>query len=172
MKRSRLREASDGELHARITVILAPLCFLAGLILFDIDTAWLVFIGCMFGLVCGPDLDLRGISFNESIWFAIPLVGWLLGFTWQIVWYPYAYFSHHRGASHWPIIGTGMRLVYLYVASCIILTFINVAGGQCFPETWIQLKFISISDWMVPAAIGLAVSDLGHIGRDIITSDF
>jgi uncharacterized metal-binding protein len=68
-----------------------------------------------------PDLDQERISSSEYT-----LVKWTLGlgFLWMMVWYPYARLCKHRSPlSHWPLIGTAGRLLYigLVVATAVAL---------------------------------------------------
>lgn len=114
-------------------------------------------LGCLSGIVLTPDLDQVGISISE--WGMVKKLG-PLGFLWMALWYFYARVIPHRSPlSHWPILGTALRLVYclaLLVAIWIIL------GRPVLPQMpawgWVFLR-----GWLR----GLVVSDTGHWVLDL-----
>jgi uncharacterized metal-binding protein len=178
------KSRSDGANHARITIVLVPFALVLGACLFFIPAEiyfriFFVGLGCLSGLVVGPDLDQDLTNFNRQIWYSIPVVGWCIGSFWSWFWFPYAYFSKHRGVSH-TIWGSLMRITYLLIwtpiAYGILLLFstviISLAGGVVasvsfgvFLEAFIA--FVVRSFWpLVLMSIGLFVSDMGHLARD------
>ena len=114
-------------------------------------------LGCLSGMLLTPDLDLVGISVSE--WGMVKKLG-PLGFLWMALWYFYARAIPHRSPlSHWPILGTVLRLVY-----CMILLMIIwlILGRPVLPQMpmwgWAFLR-----SWL----LGLAISDLGHWALDL-----
>jgi uncharacterized metal-binding protein len=74
--------------------------------------------GCLTGLVINPDLDIRHFTHAEQVLRASggPLGG-LLARLWYTLWWPYAHLiPHHRHPlSHFPLLGTAGRLLYLSI---------------------------------------------------------
>ncbi len=67
---------------------------------------------------------------------------------------PYSYLFHHRGISHWPIIGTLTRLLW----AALLLWLLCDWAGQPFPG----LQSIHVN-WLF---LGIAVADLTHEALD------
>lgn len=111
--------------------------------------------GCLAGIFLTPDLDQQTLSHSEHL-----LVRWTfgLGYGWVLLWYPYARLIPHRSPlSHFPILGTLGRLLYL-------------AFWLCLPALW-GWKWFTLPThldalWLW-AAGGLALSDLGHYVFDL-----
>jgi uncharacterized metal-binding protein len=121
-----------------------------------LDLAGACALGCLAGLVISPDLDLRGISYAEWVWTRIPLIGWLLTGIWFTYWLVYPKLvRRHRGISHVPVIGTLTRVAYL-------APLVTVIGYWAGVSPTLELAVVLGS-----GVIGLAISDLGHWGRDL-----
>jgi uncharacterized metal-binding protein len=106
----------SGKIHAVATVIAAGvlgpgLVILAGQ---SFQRAVAFTAGCMLGLVITPDLDVRHRT-THSEGIVRRTGGQWAGVAWNLLWLPYAYLiPHHRHPlSHWPLLGTVVRLVYL-----------------------------------------------------------
>lgn len=71
-------------------------------------------LGALGGMLVDPDLsDQHDITTHTErrMWRLSPLVGYLF----QVYWYPLALLIRHRAwVSHWPIVGTTLRIVYLF----------------------------------------------------------
>jgi len=83
-----------------------------------------------------------------------------LRLAWKIFWYPYARAIPHRSPwSHWPILGTAIRLVYSIIL--LIIIWIIVGRPVLVMPTW---------GWVLlrGAWIGLLVSDTGHYVLDLL----
>ena len=152
---------ADGRTHGTVTVILATagglLCtaFTGNLAECAVASA-----GCLFGLVCDPDLDQPGITPAEGRLLGGKL--WMLGIVWFAIWYPYARLIPHRHMlSHWPIVGTGGRLLYLSFIGLLAFWFLQqilpgAAASLSHALRQVPSNFIS---WFV---FGLVASDTAH----------
>jgi len=97
-------------------------------------------VGCAVGLVIHPDVDQ--CEYNCR------------GFKKTVFWL-YGKLFHHRGISHWPLIGTLSRLIYLGWPFAL---FYLAIGHPYLPGP------AKVFVWV---ALGLALSDLGHCILDI-----
>ena len=97
--------------------VLAPVVYLAGQ---PVTTALAFATGCMVGLVVTPDLDVRQRS-THSETIMRRSGGCLVGLLWNLLWLPYAYLTprHRHPLSHWPILGTALRLVHLLAVPAV-----------------------------------------------------
>jgi uncharacterized metal-binding protein len=119
--------------------------------------------GCMLGLVVTPDLDVRqrdthaGTIMRHS-------AGGCLGGLWRLLWLPYALLipKHRHPLSHWPILGTALRLVYLLVVPVLIWWVI----GHFLPMP--DLPRLTLTPLAVWAIGGLGLVDTLHALMDWI----
>lgn len=110
-------------------------------------------LGVAIGFLVNPDLDVEGgsIAFHN----ARRTAGGLFAFAWRLLWLPYARFIPHRSFwSHAPVIGTAGRVIYI--------------GLLTWPA-WPFIPWGIILPWLVPALLGLALSDLVHWILDMKT---
>lgn len=120
----------------------------------DFATSVLVAGGCLSGILLTPDLDQEGISSSE--WVLVKKTKGV-GFLWLMLWYPYALLIPHRAfLSHFPIVGTVGRLLYLSIVPVAILLYLDKA----------QLV-IDIFPYVLRFGVGLAISDFMHWIFDI-----
>jgi uncharacterized metal-binding protein len=112
---------SDGKTHALATVILggvlAPGLYLMAHVSAENSLAFAG--GCLTGLIINPDLDIRRFTHAEQVMRASGgKLGRLLAGLWYTLWWPYAHLIpfHRHPLSHFPLIGTILRLVYLAAA--------------------------------------------------------
>lgn len=141
---------ATGKSHQIATLILAPAGAGAGYILSgDMATAGAVAAGVLFGLLVHPDRDLR----VSKIDFDIAGYTFGLGLLWPIFWYPYSSLipRHRHPLSHWPIVGTLGRCLYLGLLVTIATYLLGYGVLDPF-SFW----------WMIPAGLGLASSDTLH----------
>lgn len=111
--------------------------------------------GCLSGIFLTPDLDQEGLSHSENT-----LIKWSLGlgFLWLMLWYPYAKLIKHRSPlSHFPLLGTALRLLYLGLVAAIPAYF--GFRLQAPPAHWWPLLSWSVA--------GLVLSDIGHYFFDL-----
>lgn len=99
-------------------------------------------IGAITGLLITPDLDVDNGSISHA---HARNIGCLFGLLWSLYWTPYARIMSHRGASHWPVVGTLVRLVYAF---------------WWLPFVWWDWG------WVIAFAVGLVVVDCLHIMMD------
>lgn len=144
---------ADGRTHGRATGIVAPLVgIVAGLATVNPLIGLLTAIGCLFGLFVDPDLDVDGLTASERR--ALRLVR-LPGWLWVVFWYPYAKLIPHRHwLSHWPIIGTAIRVAYLLVPLSLLVFLVNPLAFS-----WMMWGLFWAGPWLF---IGLAASDIAH----------
>lgn len=130
------------------TIVIFPLIFIFG----EVEL-FAIFFGYLIGSFIEPDLDQYAITTSEARlykWFkdfGAFIVGY---FTW------YAYRFKHRGISHFPIIGTLTRWIWMLIPFMIYWIFSGNYDG------FLILK----SKWLIYMFIGNSISDLLHIGAD------
>ncbi len=128
--------------------------------------------GMLFGTYfADPDLDQDHITRTEARIRRWPIVGLPLYAVFIAFWYPYAKQTHHRGVSHWPVIGTLLRLGYIL----LVFMLINTIGRWIIfgnPKGWGNL-LLSLILWMVrhPAQagawiVGECLADMLHALTD------
>jgi uncharacterized metal-binding protein len=164
-----MERMSTGRTHAMATVILggvlAPGLFLLGHVALENSLAFAS--GCMLGLVVNPDLDLRRFTHAEQV---VRDSGGPLGRTlaglWYALWWPYAHLIpfHRHSLSHFPLVGTALRLIYL---GAIIGLLYWLAGWVIALPDLLPLPgpLASLFWW---GTIGLAAVDGLHTLMDII----
>lgn len=76
-------------------------------------------IGLILGTIITPDYDFNKIYVKKLI-KKIPV----LGFFWNLYWYPYSLLFKHRGISHNLILGTITRVIYL----CLPIILLYILG--------------------------------------------
>jgi uncharacterized metal-binding protein len=120
-----------------------------------LPTAAACALGCVLGVPLTPDLDQEGLNSSEH-----SIIKWTfgLGFIWVMLWYPYARLCKHRSPlSHWPLLGTLGRLLYMTV-----FVGIAVALGWKIPPlptallSW-GLGGLALSDgahWLLDSTLG------------------
>lgn len=127
-------------------------------ILTNDDSIYLV-VGSLSGLILSPDQDVDSGYIGLRFLRSIPLVGTFISAGWKLMWLPYSRFVPHRSwISHFPIISTIIRLVYLLVFVSPVLAIY-----------W---------DWVIPNLrwfgmwfVGLCLSDIFHFFADLISGD-
>lgn len=100
--------------------------------------------GFVVSLVVNPDLDLNRRFPKRSP------AKWL----WWLMWFPYSRLISHRSIwSHFPLIGTTLRVAYLMVISLFILHYMGYTVEQFGPSLY----------WVL---YGLVISDIIHVSMD------
>ena len=164
---------ADGKTHALGTQALAVLLFAAeatsgkvngyGLVP-TLTYSTLLAGGAMLGLILTPDLDVNAGSISEDEVREISPFGENL---WWIYWFPYRWILPHRSPlSHWPIIGTIGRLLYVSIPYWIGLAIAYFASPPVF--IWLGqagIWLVTISYFRV-AVLGLIGADLLHFFMD------
>lgn len=67
-------------------------------------------LGSIIGHLITPDIDHHKFTYEEN---RIYRLNKLLGALWWLFWWPYEKIFAHRGISHWKVIGTLTRFLYL-----------------------------------------------------------
>ena len=117
--------------------------------------------GCLAGLIINPDLDVQ--TGNRGFRVVHKTGGPLIGQIWRLFWYPYARWlipRHRHPLSHLPILGTLIRLAYLFLVPAflwwVLGHFISLPN---LPRLSITLEL----QW---AAAGLMIVDTIHTLMD------
>ncbi len=174
---------SDGFEHAKITLAFIPIAALLGVAAFFVPFDWwlrglIAGFGCLLGIIFSPDLDLPIMTTAEQVWFKIPIIGYRLGHLWSCFWYPYASVMPHRGLSHNPIFGTLTRVLYFIIGIPVELMFFKIGILLYLGESVTMAALMAVPVWwfglltgnlgiVLLIVIGLYVSDIGHVGRDL-----
>lgn len=127
-------------------------------------------LGALLCIFINPDLDQDGLSYAETMFTKLtrfdlgkkPLglfvsrfcrgVGITLMGLWIATWGMYSAMIKHRSPlSHWPILGTAIRVAYILIPVWWLTGFNPLAQG----------------DWLLYMLAGLALADAGHYLRDI-----
>ena len=146
----------SGQTHAKATVALA----IGGGLLayFSLDQTLIHSValsgGALVGVVLTPDLDVNNGSISQRI--VRRSGGDVLGLLWILLWWPYGQLIPHRSPlSHFPVLGTVLRLAYLLFLPTVLFWAL---GGNfatlAFPQ-WVL--------WMVG---GLTLADTLHFIMD------
>lgn len=87
---------------------------------------------------------------------------------WYYFWLPYGHLLTHRGISHWPIIGTYTRILYLYFWYFLFKTFLfEVENLEIFFSFFYKSDF---SLFWVVFATPIFLSDIIHLLVDMADS--
>jgi len=141
----------SGWIHGQITTAAAGVTYLWAVKSGEPpDLAAAAAVGCALGVLLTPDLDISG---TRSDYLVKEQIGVIPGIIWRLLWYPYSTLIPHRSLlSHGPIIGTAIRLIYIWIP----LSFIP----------WLEIPGLYLSRGIC----GLLISDNLHIGADFITT--
>lgn len=115
---------------------------------------WTLGLYMLAGMILQPDLDVDGGYIGYALLEPIPPVYYF----WRIYWYPYSRVIRHRSfLSHGPLIGTGIRLVYLFGPAYLIIAWIQGSW-----PLWL---------WILPLAKALTLTDFLHFVMDFYNPD-
>lgn len=147
---------ASGRTHAKsIILCAAPASALAGLIISPTAMLW-TGAGALVGLVLHPDLDQKNLDFSEN-----RVMKYTLGFasTWIGIWWMYAEIIPHRHVlSHLPILGTLIRVIYLFAAVVVRVLLVDLI----FDLDTTQFLFdciLALNPWLL---LGLCAADSLH----------
>lgn len=134
-----------------------------------------VSLGCLSGVLLSPDLDVD----NGYIGFKLAkrYFGSIFKWIWKWIWWPYAKLVPHRShISHIPVVGTAVRLLYLYAVYLVLATALMFAIG--WPRTvyilpiWGAILALVRGDAQIEVRLiaagfaGLCISDTLHAIMD------
>lgn len=142
---------ASGKTHATASLITSvPLGIVAGISLGSIFYGVGAVVGSVLGIALTPDLDQEMTTYFE--WKLIRKTG-PLGYLWMALWAPYALLVPHRSFwSHFPIVGTVLRLIYILVLPTIF--YVYKGYNIIIPEMAWKV--------VLGLVIGLAISDALH----------
>jgi len=164
---------ADGRTHALATETLAAFLFAGQAVSGTIQGEALPFtllfgsalsLGALVGLILTPDLDVDAGSFSEDEVRELSPFGENF---WWIYWFPYRRLVPHRSPlSHWPVIGTLGRLLYLSLAYWAVLLGAYFLDPPFFSwlATW-GLWLLALPYFRV-CLLGLAAADTLHFFMD------
>lgn len=93
-----------------------------GLALIYLTADWRIAVWMPIGLLLQPDLDVDGGYIGYK--FLRPYS--ILYYSWKTYWWPYSKVIPHRsGLSHWPLVGTAIRILYLVGPASLVYYFIK-----------------------------------------------
>jgi len=147
---------ASGSVHTTVTVAATvPTFAVAAYVTRDPGLAALAAAGTLSGVLLSPDLDHDDITISEGIlWRVSPA----LGIPFTIAWTPYAKLLPHRSPlSHWPIVGTLGRVLYVLALLLLVQVHLRAVGVRFDALFWTR--------WPAASAAfiaGLAVSDALH----------
>lgn len=157
---------ASGKAHATASVLLTVP---AGLLAFGMGGNWDAALACatgsLLGVLLSPDLDVNNpIHSNYIVGKYFGCIG---GAAWFAFWRPYAWLLPHRSPlSHWPVLGTLLRLLYIILLSAplwFLITLILFGTGESLPVPGPALQ--ESIGW---AIIGLMLSDTMHYIMDYL----
>jgi uncharacterized metal-binding protein len=162
-----------GKIHHIATLTVAVAAPLATLALGgSVAEALALCAGCAAGTLITPDLDVGGQVYSQRVARALAgrnrPAGCLIGAAWLLLWWPYARLipRHRHPLSHWPLLGTLGRLLYLGLVAALPLALLAL-GGWLAPG---PLRLPSPPPWLAPLAwrafAGLALVDALHWALD------
>lgn len=138
----------SGKSHTQATVTTSILVLF---LVKPIETALFVSLGCLIGIVVSPDLDVDVGHYGFRI-IRMLFGDWVYK-VWKLYWKPYAKIMKHRSVlSHFPILSTIIRFLYLFSPIFLILWSIH-------PQ--IQLNL-----WILWVFLGLCLVDAIHASMD------
>jgi uncharacterized metal-binding protein len=152
----------SGRVHSSSTVSLAVASF--GLVFYythDPKIALAFSLGAASGVFLTPDLDIE-LQIASKIAISRTF-GKVIGKLWYIFWWPYGKLLPHRSwISHFPVISTLIRLIYLFFLPIFIILSTNTT------------QFGEILDFLYNirhAIYGLVAADTLHFIMDIISTE-
>lgn len=145
----------SGKVHTKATGVVYASSLILLPFVVSIEQALLFSYGCLIGMVVTPDNDVD--NGHVGIGIVRHLFGSRVSDMYQAYWYPYARIMPHRGFwSHFPIISTFIRFIYLSVP----FLFLSLITG------WrAEINFY-------PLLIGLIVVDSLHWLFDTVSTYF
>jgi len=127
-----------------------------GLALIYLTVDWRVAVWMPLGLLLQPDLDVDGGYIGYK--FLRPYS--ILYYSWKTYWWLYSKVIPHRsGLSHWPLLGTGFRILYLVGPASLVYYF--------FQGSWPPFYLI---DFQAPLK-ALVLTDFLHFVMDFYNPD-
>lgn len=157
---------ASGEDHIKGTLILG--LGLGGLTMLgsgDWQAGLFVLGGTWAGIFLTPDLDQAWVINKGEQTIIRYTLG--LGYIWLAIWHLYATLIPHRSPlSHWPVVGTAGRLLWLYIVYLGIYLVWGVPADSLLGR-WVLWGQAQPDAYWYAALVGLALSDSLHFAMDI-----
>jgi len=161
---------SAGHVHAKASVILAIGFGLGGIATLNPGSVEYV-LGSLASIMLSPDLDVDAKNISSTI--MRKRFGWVAEKAWDSLWYWYRRsLKHGSPLSHFPVVGTLGRLVYMYlfliVVPVLILKFLFPSHVDLIYELtwWVKIALIRYK-----FVIAVMAGDLIHWALDIATTE-
>lgn len=162
---------ADGKTHQRGYVLgLAALAAAGAYLLYEgsigPDEAAGLLVGGVVGMLIDPDVrDQHNITTRgeRRIW-GVPLLGPIIGYVFQVYWYPLALLIPHRSfLSHLPVIATAIAAAWLILPPAAVVYYLNNWNLSLPFRDWLWMQY---QPWVLPAFIGWCVQDAVHLALD------
>ncbi|NPA12859.1 MAG: metal-binding protein [Aquificae bacterium] len=128
----------------------------------------------IYGFITGYLVGTFILSPDNDLYHSLPVKRWK---ALRFIWYPYSKFSTHRGLSHFPFLGSILRLLYLafilLIPVSIGLLILYFIKPQLIPQVNIEtatFKVVALHPFTVSFFIGLFLSEIIHIITDMLYS--
>ena len=120
--------------------------------------------GCLAGIILSPDLDVPSRTHSEYLVYRA--LGRFFGAVWFAFWWLYARLIPHRSPlSHFPLIGTFSRFLYVYLLGGVLwYGATSIAGSPAWIPLFEWLR-IPVFSW---AIVVLDASDTLHYLMDFL----
>lgn len=146
---------SSGKVHKKFNNIFTAAATGGALVFGGFDAALPVFVGCVAGTVMTPDMDLNA-NLPRSFLTNIPIIGRL----WKGIWRPYQELLGHRSFfSHFPIVGSSLRVLYIAGWLWFFLWLASSLFGTITPVDFFES--LDKSFWLI-AFMFLCAQDFIH----------
>lgn len=182
-----MRNWGDGAWHNATTILIAAFLLVIPFGLSD-ERYLFLSIGALVCLFVNPDLDQDGLTLAETLvgkvlgdagerfGFALnspaladflkrlgKSIGLVFAGLWMVVWSFYGAFVPHRSFfSHFPIVGTTLRVVWIAAFTLLVRHSIYLLTGH-----WVEVNLTPHSMQLALMLAGLAIADFGHYARDM-----
>jgi uncharacterized metal-binding protein len=154
---------ADGKTHSRAGVIFIGATSVLSTVYIrhavNNEFALSLMAGSILGWLMPPDLDLPNRTHDEH---RIMNLNPILGRLWVGFWASYGQVFGHRGISHWPIIGTLTRILWLFRHLILFVVFLALLETANYID--INVDFLNIE----PNLYVLGGILIGWIGQDLV----
>lgn len=154
---------SDGKTHRRVNILTGG-AIIGGSILMNMPLPVTVaaMAGSVAGTIISPDMDLNA-ALPASFMTRIPGVR----IVWGTVWRPYQLIFKHRSFwSHFPIVGTTGRVLYLMLWLLGTVWILSAFGFDKTPED-VLLFILDNGDFFAVMFLVWCIEDFTHFVLDI-----
>lgn len=122
--------------------------------------------GGVIGMLIDPDVrDQHNITTRgERRMWGLPIFGPIIGYIFQVYWYPFALWIPHRSfLSHLPVVATALAAAWLLLPPALAFYYI---GGYNASTSFGQWLGNAYQPWMEAAFWGWCVQDTIHLALD------